>query len=68
MEINNRFVHGMPINAFNMEFSSTVNTSVLSDATFQLVDANFKPVKLLSPLYISACSMGVRDNISEALV
>ena len=68
MKINNRFKHGMPINAFNYEFYSKVNTSTLSDSYFQLVDANFKPVKLLSPLYISAIAIGIRDDISEALM
>ena len=65
MKIINRFKHGMPIAAFNIEYYSTINTSALSEAWFQLVDANFQPVKLLSPMYISAVAIGVEKKTEK---
>ena len=59
MKINNYFIHGFPIVCHNFEYSSIVNTSALSEACFKLVDANFKPVKLLSPMYLSITAIGV---------
>jgi hypothetical protein len=35
-----------------------VNSNSLSDIWFQLVDANMRPIKLLSPMYISAHADG----------
>jgi hypothetical protein len=35
-----------------------VTSNSLSDVWFQLVDANMKPIKLLSPMYISAFADG----------
>ena len=45
MKIDNYFAQGFPIIANNYEFSSIVSTSALSEAWFQLVDANFVPVR-----------------------
>jgi hypothetical protein len=58
MRIINSFSANFPIISNNAEFSITVYSKSLSDVWFQLVDANWKPIKLLSPMYISAYSEG----------
>ena len=68
MEINNYFINGFPIVCHNFEFSSIISSSALSNAWFQLVDANFHPVKLLSPMYISAIAKGIESKKEEPLV
>jgi hypothetical protein len=58
MRINNSFSANFPIISNNAEFSTMVTSNSLSDVWFQLVDANMKPIKLLSPMYISAYADG----------
>jgi hypothetical protein len=58
MCIQNSFSANFPIISNNAEFSTMVNSNSLSDVWFQLVDANMRPVKLLSPMYISALGDG----------
>ena len=65
MKINNYFIHGFPIVCHNFEYSSIVITSALSEACFKLVDANFKPVKLLSPMYLSITATSVPSGQAE---
>lgn len=62
MKIDNYFVHGFPVISNNFEFASIVSSSALSEAWFQLVDANFMPVKLLSPMHISAVATGINKK------
>ena len=59
MRINNYFIHGFPIVCSNMEFTNTIESNDLSNVWFQLVDANFKPVKLHAPIYLTAIAVGV---------
>ena len=68
MEINNYFINGFPIVCRNYEFSSIINSSALSNAWFKLVDAFFQPVKLLSPMYLSAIAKGIESKKEEPLV
>jgi hypothetical protein len=62
MRINNQFTSGYPIIAHNFEFSSRILSSALSDVTFKLVDANFQPVTLLNPMYLSAIATPVEER------
>jgi hypothetical protein len=62
MRINNHFISGTPIVCNNFEFTSKIPSHALTDCWFRLVDANFKPVKLLNPMYLSAIAMGINDN------
>ena len=59
MRINNFFIHGFPIICSNFEFTSTIESNDLSNVEFQLVDANFQPLKLHSPMYLSAIAHGL---------
>jgi hypothetical protein len=65
MRINNHFIPGQPIVTNNFEFSSRIQSNALSDVWFKLVDANFKPVKLLNPMYLSAVAIGVDERRIE---
>jgi hypothetical protein len=58
MRLTNSFSANFPIISNNAEFSTMVNSNSLSDVWFQLVDANMRPIKLLSPMYISATGDG----------
>jgi hypothetical protein len=59
MRINNSFSSAQPIIANNAEFSSIMQSNSLSDIRFKLVDANFRDIKILSPIYISAYGEGL---------
>jgi hypothetical protein len=65
MRINNHFIHGQPIVCNNFEFSSRIPSNALSDVWFRLVDANFQPVKLLNPMYLSAVATGLDERRIE---
>ena len=58
MRINNFFIHNFPIVCSNFEFTSTIDSNDLSNVEFQLVDANFQPIILHSPMYLSAIAIG----------
>ena len=51
MRIINSFSPNIPIIVSNADFSVTVPSSSLSEIWFQLVDANFVPIKLKNPMY-----------------
>lgn len=53
MRINNSYSANFPVIANNAEFSVYALSNDFSDITFQLVDGNFHPIKLLSPLYLT---------------
>ena len=53
MRINNSYSANFPIIANNAEFSTYALSNDFSDITFELVDARFNPIKLLSPLYLT---------------
>ena len=63
MRINNNFIQDFQITSYNHEFSSIIPSNALSDVTFQLVDANFNPVKLLAPMYLMAVAIPIPDRI-----
>jgi hypothetical protein len=65
MRINNHFISGTPIVCNNFEFTSKIPSNALTDCWFRLVDANFMPVKLLAPMYLSAIAIGIKDNTIE---
>ena len=58
MRINNSYSANFPVIANNAEFSTYALSNDFSDITFELVDANFKPVKLLAPLYLCGTITG----------
>ena len=58
MRINNSYSANFPIIANNAEFSTYALSNDFSDITFELVDARFNPIKLLSPLYLTGTITG----------
>ena len=58
MRINNSYSANFPVIANNAEFSTYALSNDFSDITFELVDANFKPVKLMSPMYLCGTLTG----------
>ena len=62
MRINNYYIQDYPIVCNNCEFSSIIPSNSLSDVVFQLVDANFQPVKLLTPMYLTAIAIPIPDK------
>lgn len=65
MRINNSYSANFPVISNNAEFSTYALSNDFSDITFELVDANFKPIKLLSPLYLTGTISG--DVKSETI-
>jgi hypothetical protein len=59
--INNSFSAGYPITTGG-EPPSRVSTMDVSNLTFRLVDANFKPIKLLNPMYLTIQVSPVEQN------
>jgi hypothetical protein len=55
-------MHNLPIVAYNTEFSVKVDTSSLTDVRFRLVDANFKPVKILTPIYLLCYAEAIEET------
>ena len=58
MRINNSYSANFPVIANNAEFSTYALSNDFSDITFELVDAEFRPVKLLSPMYLCGTITG----------
>ena len=58
MRINNSFSANFPVIANNAEFKVYTLSNDLSNIDFELVDAHFKKVKLLTPLYICGTITG----------
>lgn len=65
MRVNNSFSPNVPIIVTNAEFSSTIASSALSHVWFQLVDANFVQVKLLSPMHIFGVASPIVRQVTE---
>ena len=53
MRINNSFIADFPVIANNAEFSTYALSNDFSDIDFELVDSNFRSIKLLAPMYIT---------------
>lgn len=58
MRINNSYSANFPVIANNAEFSTYCLSNDFSDITFELVDAHFRPVKLLCPMYLTGTITG----------
>ena len=58
MRINNSYSANFPVIANNAEFSTYGLSNDFSDITFELVDARFNPIKLLSPMYLTGSLTG----------
>jgi transcription termination factor NusB len=58
--IQNSFSPNYPLQA-GSDIIGRIPTSSLSNLSFQLVDANFYPIKLLSPLYLTSSVNEVLD-------
>ena len=65
MRINNSFSANFPVIANNAEFKVYTLSSDLSSIDFELVDARFKKVKLLSPMYL--CGTVIGDLNAETI-
>ena len=68
MRVSNSFSANYPIINGNAEFSSVVSTNALSDIEFKLVDANRRPIRLLTPMYLSINVDAVEDNDTDAQI
>lgn len=64
MPINNSYSANFPVISNNAEFSVYGLSNDFSDITFQLVNGNFRPIKLLSPLYLTGSLTGDVKNES----
>jgi hypothetical protein len=62
--LNNSFSAGYPIIAGG-EAPVKVMTGDLSDLSFQLCDANFRPIKLMNPMYLTIIANPVDQNPNE---
>jgi hypothetical protein len=62
--LNNSFSAGYPVLAAG-EAPVKVNTGDLSDLSFQLCDGNFRPIKLMNPLYLTLIVNPVQPNPNE---
>ena len=58
MRINNSYSANFPVICNNAEFSTYALSNDFSDITFELVDARFKPIKLLSPMFLCGTIQG----------
>ena len=65
MRINNSYSANFPVIANNAEFSTYALSNDFSDITFELVDAHFRPVKLLAPMYL--CGSVTGDPRAETI-
>ena len=65
MRINNSFSANFPVIANNAEFRVYCLSNDLSSIDFELVDARFKKVKLLCPMYI--CGTVIGDTAAETI-
>ena len=62
MRINNSFSANFPVIANNAEFKVYTLSNDLSNIDFELVDARFKKVKLLCPMYLCGTIIGDVDS------
>jgi hypothetical protein len=62
--LNNSFSAGYPIIAGG-EAPVKVMTGDLSDLSFQLCDGNFRPIKLINPMYLTIIANPVDQNPNE---
>ncbi len=53
MKLNNSYSASYPIFATNGDFVARVNSTDLSNAQFILIDANYKEITLLNPMYLT---------------
>jgi hypothetical protein len=65
MRIINSFSANLPIIANNAEFAAIVVSNALGDIWFQLVDMYMQPVKILTPIIVTAMCSGIPDEIEE---
>ena len=68
MRVSNSFSANYPIINGNAEFQSVVPTNSLSDIEFKLVDANRKPIRLISPMYLSINVEAVESTDEDAQI
>ena len=68
MRVSNSFSANYPIINGNAEFQSVVPTNSLSDIEFKLVDANRKPIRLLTPMYLSINVEAVESTDEDAQI
>ena len=65
MRINNSFSSNFPVIANNAEFRVYCLSNDLSSIDFELVDARFRKIKLLCPMYI--CGTIIGDTAAETI-
>jgi hypothetical protein len=67
MRIINSFSANLPIIANNAEFSAIVVSNALGDVWFQLVDMYMQPVKILTPMIVTAMCSGIPEEVEEMI-
>ncbi len=68
MKLNNSYSSAYPIFATNGDYIIRIRTNDLSDMRFVLLDANYKEIKLLNPMYITISVEPIIDDPIESLV
>ncbi len=61
MKLNNSYSASYPIFATNGDFVSRVNSTDLSSARFVLIDANYREITLLNPMYLTITVEPIED-------
>ncbi len=61
MKLNNSYSAYYPIYATNGDFIARVNSSDLSNTQFILIDANYKEITLLNPMYLTITVEPIED-------
>ena len=62
VRLNNSYSPNYPIIVTNGDFTTTCNSNDLSSIEFDLVDANMRKIKLLSPMYLLISIMAIPDE------
>jgi hypothetical protein len=62
--ISNAFSPGLPVQS-SADIIARIPTSSLSNLWFRLVDANFVPIRLLNPLYLTLAVNPVADDFED---
>ena len=66
MKIPNNFVSKFPIVFTNMDFITICKSTDLTNMTFELVDSNYQPIKILNPIYLSI-NVEPYDSMSDLM-
>ena len=65
MKFPNNLTQGQPLNAAGFEKPTRVQASALSNIKLKLVDSNFEPLKVLSPLYVTINVREIHEELAQ---